>query len=231
VTPIGPLALGCLSGIFMAHVLITSGPTRQYLDPVRYLTNASSGRMGQALAQAALDAGHQVTIVSGPVELSYPAGVRVISVVTTDDMLAAARDAFRSCAGAIGVAAPCDYRPVHVQEHKMSKTGEPLTLQLLETPDVIAELGRSKHAGQWVVGFALETTDHRFRALRKLEQKHCDLIVVNSPSAMHASDTQVEVLNQAGDCLLRSAGSKTLVAVEIWALIERQLIHSSKGDQ
>src|SRR5215468_10746867 len=98
----------------MARILITSGPTRQYLDPVRYLTNASSGRMGQALAQAAIDRGHTVTIVSGPVEIAYPVAARVIPVVSTEEMLEAAAAEFDGCDGLIGVAAPCDYRPVRV---------------------------------------------------------------------------------------------------------------------
>src|SRR5262245_4038222 len=114
----------------MARILITSGPTRQYLDPVRYLTNASSGRMGAALAAAALDLGHEVVVVSGPVEVPYSADVDVIPVVSTEDMLAAARAAFERCDGLIGAAAPCDYRPEHVETQKIAKTGAPLMMQL-----------------------------------------------------------------------------------------------------
>src|SRR5687767_13948647 len=110
----------------MARILITSGPTRQYLDPVRYLTNASSGRMGAALAESALAAGHEVIIVSGPVETAYPPAARVVPVVTTDDMMEACRREFPACDGLIGVAAPCDYKPRQVSEQKIAKTGEPL---------------------------------------------------------------------------------------------------------
>ena len=117
----------------MARILFTSGPTRQYLDPVRYLTNASSGRMGLALVEAALAAGHEAVVVSGPVEITYPPAARIIPVLTTDEMLAAARDEFPHCDGLIGVAAPCDYKPTKVEDHKIAKTGEPLTLQLIET--------------------------------------------------------------------------------------------------
>src|SRR5687768_6173023 len=102
----------------MARILITSGPTRQYLDPVRYLTNASSGRMGAALAAAAIEQGHAVTIVSGPVEVSYPEQAEVIDVISTEEMLTAARDAFQECDGLIGAAAPSDYRPEHVEPQK-----------------------------------------------------------------------------------------------------------------
>ena len=90
----------------MARILITSGPTRQYIDPVRYITNASSGRMGKALAEAALAAGHQVTIVSGPVDVAYPPAARVIEVVSTEQMLEACQNVFPDCDGLIGVAAP-----------------------------------------------------------------------------------------------------------------------------
>src|SRR5215211_6733674 len=103
----------------MARILITSGPTRQYLDPVRYLTNASSGRMCRALAEAALALGHELVIVSGPVEVSYSAAARVVPVISTEDMLAAAIREFEHCDGLIGAAAPCDYRPVRVSEQKI----------------------------------------------------------------------------------------------------------------
>src|SRR6187455_1324727 len=152
----------------MARILITSGPTRQYLDPVRYLTNASSGRMGRALAEAAIALGHEVVIVSGPVSVTYPAGARLVPVVSTDELLAACRREFATCDGVIGAAAPCDYQPVKVAEHKIAKTGGPLMLELVETPDVMATLGAEKKPGQWLVGFALETVDQRFRALTKL---------------------------------------------------------------
>ena len=95
----------------MARIVITSGPTRQYLDPVRYLTNGSSGRMGASLAQATLDLGHDVTIISGPVNVSYPSAAKVVDVMTTQEMLDATRHAFQGADGLIGAAAPCDYMP------------------------------------------------------------------------------------------------------------------------
>lgn len=206
----------------MAKILITSGPTRQYLDPVRYLTNASSGLMGLSLAQAALDQGHQVVIVSGPVEVSYPAEAEVVPVISTEEMLEAAKHHFPGCDGAIGVAAPCDYRPQRVADQKLSKTGGPLVLHLIETPDVIATLGASKRGDQWVVGFALETEDHRFRALRKLEEKSCDLIVSNSPAAMNAKETEVEILDHTGVVVQSLSGSKEVVSDGIMQLIHQR---------
>ncbi len=207
----------------MARILITSGPTRQYLDPVRFLTNASSGRMGKALADAALARFHEVVLVSGPVEVAYPPQARVISVVSTEQMLEVCRRELPACDGVIGVAAPCDYRPIHVSSHKIAKTGGPLELHLVETPDVIATLGAAK-GHRWCVGFALETEDHRFRAITKLEKKSCDLMVLNSPAAMNATDTEVEILDPRGNVVDSLAGTKHAVANRIVEVIERLLI-------
>jgi phosphopantothenoylcysteine decarboxylase / phosphopantothenate---cysteine ligase len=207
----------------MARILITSGPTRQYLDPVRYLTNASSGRMGAALAAAALELGHSVAIISGPVEVTYPAEAEVIGVLSTEEMLEASRTAFEHCDGLIGAAAPCDYRPERVEPHKIAKTGEPLLLRLLETEDVVATLAAEK-GRRWVVGFALETDDHRLRALAKLERKRCDLMVSNGVEAMNALDNRVEILDPAGNVLREASGTKETVAREILAVIQRRLI-------
>jgi len=207
----------------MSRILITSGPTRQYLDPVRYLTNASSGRMGSALAAAALELGHEVTVISGPVDLEYPAGATVLPVISTEEMLECARETFDDCDGLIGAAAPCDYRPLHVEPSKIAKTGEPLLLKLFETDDVVATLGATK-AHRWVVGFALETEDHRLRALAKLERKCCDLMVSNGVEAMHSLDNQVEILAPNGEVLGKVKGNKTLVAQEILTVIQQRLI-------
>jgi phosphopantothenoylcysteine decarboxylase/phosphopantothenate--cysteine ligase len=207
----------------VSRILITSGPTRQYLDPVRYLTNASSGRMGRALAEAMIERGHEVVVVTGPVEVEYPAAAEVVPVVSTEEMLEACQRIFPSCQGAIGVAAPCDYRPVRVASGKIQKTGQPLELHLIETPDVIATLGLTKR-DQWLVGFALETDDQRLRALAKLEKKHCDLMVLNGPEAMHAAETRVEILDARGDVIETLSGGKELVARGIAATIDRRLI-------
>ena len=202
----------------MAKILITSGPTRQYIDPVRFLSNASSGRMGAALAAAALEKGHEVTIVSGPVEIQYPAGATVVPVVTTDEMLEAAQRLFPQFDGVIGVAAPCDYKPDAVAKQKISKTGDKLTLHFVETPDVLATLGTSKKENQWVVGFALETTDVRLRALRKMIAKNCDLLVLNGPSAIDSTENEVEIFLRPGKTIARLSGSKTELGREIFAL-------------
>jgi phosphopantothenoylcysteine decarboxylase/phosphopantothenate--cysteine ligase len=208
----------------MARILITSGPTRQYLDPVRYLTNASSGRMGAALATAAIALGHEVTIISGPVAVTYPSAATLVPVISTEDMLAASQEHFATADGVIGAAAPCDYRPRRVEDHKIAKTGESLSLQLEETPDVIATLGGIKSPQQWVVGFALETDDARFKAITKLEKKRCDFIVLNGPAAIDAEATSVEILDKTGTVLAEITGSKAKVAEGILAEIQSRLI-------
>ena len=202
----------------MSRVLITSGPTRQYLDPVRYLTNASSGRMGAALAYSALECGFDVTVVSGPVDIQYPAQANVVRVVSTEEMLAASREVFQQCEGLIGAAAPCDYRPQHVAQQKIAKTGQPLQLHLQETADVVATLAADKQ-NRWVVGFALETDDHRLRALAKLQRKHCDLMVSNGVAAIDAIDNQIEILDATGEVLRSATGSKQEVADVILEVI------------
>ena len=207
----------------MARILITSGPTRQYLDPVRYLTNASSGLMGRCLALAARELGHEVVVVSGPVEVKYPDDVQVVSVVSTEEMLEACQRIFPECDGLIGAAAPCDYRPRMVASGKINKTGEPLVLNLIETPDVVATLGASK-THQWLVGFALETEDQRFRALTKLEKKSCDLIVLNGPEAMHSQNNRCEILDRTGAVVEDLAGPKEEVARGILRVVDEKLI-------
>ena len=202
----------------MARILITSGPTRQYLDPVRYLTNASSGRMGAALAQAVIEAGHKAVVVTGPVDVAYPPGAEIIPVVSTEEMLEACLDAFPTCDGLIAAAAPSDYRPVRVAQQKIRKTGEPRLLQLVETPDVVAALGAVRE-NRWMVAFALETEDQRMRAMQKLERKNCNLVVVNGPAAIHAADTSVEVLDERAEVVAAWAGAKEFVAGELVRLI------------
>jgi phosphopantothenoylcysteine decarboxylase / phosphopantothenate---cysteine ligase len=205
-------------------ILITSGPTRQYLDPVRFVSNASSGTMGRELAQAALDLGHDVVVVSGPVKISYPVAAHVIDVETTEQMLFACLREFPSCDGLIGAAAPCDYRPIEIANHKIRKTGQPLSLVLVETDDIVATLGQKKRHDQWTVGFALETEDAHFRAVTKLQKKMCDLVAVNSPQAIDAEENSISVLNPAGEVVLETSGSKSMVAKLLLDYISSHLI-------
>jgi phosphopantothenoylcysteine decarboxylase/phosphopantothenate--cysteine ligase len=180
--------------------------------------------MGQALAEAALALGHQVVIISGPVAIDYPSQAQVIPIVSTEDLLAEAERAFAACDGVIAAAAPCDYRPHRVESQKISKTGAPITLHLIETPDVVAALGRHRRGDQWMVGFALETEDQRFRALAKLERKSCDFMVLNGPEAMEAAENSVEIIAPSGDVVCALRGSKREVADGILRLIQERLV-------
>ncbi len=193
------------------RVLITAGPTREYLDDVRYLSNASSGRMGYALAEAALKLGHEVVLVTGPVELRPPTGCEVHAVETTVQMRDACVASFETCNGVIAAAAVCDYRPVRRVTGKIAKTGGPITIEMIETDDVLAELGASKDS-RWVVGFALEAENPRERALQKLRAKNCDWIVLNGPSAIGSARNEVELIGANGASIETWSGTKTDVA-------------------
>jgi phosphopantothenoylcysteine decarboxylase/phosphopantothenate--cysteine ligase len=180
--------------------------------------------MGKSLAEAALALGHEVVVVSGPVEVEYPASAKVVPVVSTEDMVTAAAKEFETCDGLIGAAAPCDYRPMRVESHKIAKTGQPIDLHLIETDDVVATLGSGK-GRRWVVGFALETEDHRLRALAKLERKFCDLMISNGPEAISSTENSVEVITHGGEVIAAIAGSKDDVATQILSIINARLIN------
>jgi phosphopantothenoylcysteine decarboxylase/phosphopantothenate--cysteine ligase len=203
------------------RILITAGPTREYLDDVRYLSNASSGRMGYALAAEAVAHGHQVVLVSGPVDLAPPKGCEAHFVQTTEEMRIACEQSFPSCDGVIAAAAVCDYKPMQRIAGKMSKTGGPITIDLIETDDVLAELGRKKE-GRWIVGFALEATNSRENALQKLRAKNCDVVVLNGPTAIGAATNSVELIDDTGEPIESWTGPKETVARELLIWIERR---------
>jgi phosphopantothenoylcysteine decarboxylase/phosphopantothenate--cysteine ligase len=181
-----------------ARVLVTAGATREPLDPVRFLSNRSSGKMGYAIAEAAAARGAQVTLISGHASVEPPAGVEVIRAGTTEEMLAAAQERFADCDLFIAAAAPADYAPEKVAPQKIKKgrAGQTLTLRLRETPDVLGTLAaRKKH--QFVVGFAAETTELLANAAEKLTRKRLDLIAANDVTAEGAgfeADTNVVTL-------------------------------------
>ena len=215
----------------MARILLTAGPTRAYIDEVRYLTNASSGRMARAIAQAALARGHQVTIVSGPVAVRYPTRARVIPVVTTAEMLAAAIDELPRADGVIAAAAPCDFEPDRPVAGKIPRTAAGLSLKLRATTDVIATLaGRVKRrpAGQrratWCVAFALEPGADKSRACAKVTAKQCDLIVVNDLAALESTKNAVAVYDAHHELVGEKRGTKPAVASWLIRLIEQRLM-------
>lgn len=169
---------GSLSG---KHIMVTAGPTVEAIDPVRYITNRSSGKFGYSLAEAAARQGAKVTLISGPVALSAPEGVEVISVESARDMLAAATSVFDTCDVGIFAAAVADVRPANQKDKKLKKGTDDAELSnilLVENPDVLATLGRAKR-DQLVIGFAAETNDVIENARKKLIKKNADMIVAN----------------------------------------------------
>jgi len=202
------------------RLLITSGPTREYLDPVRYLSNGSSGQMGRALAIAAIESGYDVTIVSGPVAISYPDGAKVVEVVSTQEMFDAVVEAWPDCIGMIAAAAPSDFRPAKFSESKIKKSADSnnLSVELIENPDILAEVGRLKSDAQWTIGFALETDNGLSNAIGKLKRKNCDFIVLNDPSAIDSGENSVSIIDSNGEVVSEVSGSKQVVAEKILAL-------------
>jgi len=181
---------GDLQGI---SVMVTAGPTVEPIDPVRYLTNRSSGKMGYALANAAAGRGARVTLISGPVALRPPSGVEVILVQTAAEMYSAVMERFPSVDVVVMSAAVADYRPKVVSNQKIKKQAESLTIELEKNPDILAELGRAKKH-QLLVGFAAETENLEKNARQKVESKNVDLLVANDvtlPGAGFGTDTNI----------------------------------------
>ena len=180
------------------HIVVTAGPTRERIDPVRYLTNDSSGKMGYAIAEAACARGAQVTLITGPTALPMPADVTCVAVETTQEMHDAAFTAFTQADMVIGAAAPADFRMAAVSAHKLKKDGNgSLALQLEQTPDILAALGAQKQPRQLLVAFAAETQDLLVNAQSKLARKHADMLVANDvtqPGAGFNSDTNIVTL-------------------------------------
>ena len=161
------------------HVLVTAGPTVERIDPVRFITNRSTGKMGYALAEAARDRGAEVVLVSGPVSLAAPSGVERVSVESSAQLCEAVLSRGEWADVVIQAAAPADFRPASYSETKIKKTGEGMSLLLENTTDIAAELGRRKHEGQILVAFAAETNDVLANARAKLNKKNADLIAAN----------------------------------------------------
>lgn len=180
------------------RVMVTAGPSREALDPVRYISNRSSGKMGYAIAQAAQKRGAEVTLLSGPVAIEAPQGVRLVPFTTTQELLDRASELAQEQDLLIQAAAPADYRAKEVAPQKIKKQGgEPMTFTLVENPDVAATLGKAKRSGQVFVGFAAETNDVLAHARDKLARKNLDMIVANDvtrPGAGFDVDTNIVTL-------------------------------------
>lgn len=197
------------------RILVTAGPTRERIDAVRWITNASSGKMGYALAAAARSHGHSVTLVSGPCALDCPNGVERVFVESAIDMKRAVDARFRSCDIVLMAAAVADYRPRRAHRGKIKKTAETLTLELVRNPDILAGLGKKKK-GQVLVGFALETKNLLHSAKEKLERKRLDLIVANGPENLDSGRATVTIVAKDGS-KEKLVGDKSEVAAAVVA--------------
>lgn len=206
------------------HVMITAGPTHEPIDPVRFIGNSSSGKMGRALAAEALRRGARVTVISGPVAISYPAGADVVGVTTALEMRDEAVSRFPDADIAVMCAAVADYRPASCADHKIKRSGvDEMTLTLVRNPDIAATLGAMKRPGQRLVGFALETDHAEDNGRDKLASKNLDMIVVNSledAGAGFGVDTnRVTMLTADGRRLQGALKSKDGVAADIFDVI------------
>ena len=179
------------------RVLVTAGPTVERIDPVRYITNRSTGKMGYAIAEAAVARGAIVTLVSGPVELDAPKGAELVKIESSAQLCEAVLARASEMDAVIQAAAPADFTPETVAEKKIKKTGDGMSLKLVPTTDVAAELGRRKRPGQVLVAFAAETNDVEDNARGKLVRKNADLVVANDvtrPGAGFGADTNIVTL-------------------------------------
>jgi phosphopantothenoylcysteine synthetase/decarboxylase len=207
------------------HVLITAGGTREYIDPVRFISNASSGQMGYALARAALKAGHKVTLITAPTALKPPKGARVVNVETAAQMFAAVKADFPKCDCLIMAAAVSDYTPAKPSQTKLKKQKAKLVLELKPTPDVLKWAGRHRrvctahHNPQIVVGFALEDRHLLTNAEKKLRDKHLDMIVANTPAAIGAGTSTLHIKAAESDWIQIRNASKASSARRIIRLI------------
>ncbi|UCE99115.1 MAG: phosphopantothenoylcysteine decarboxylase [Planctomycetota bacterium] len=174
------------------HFLITAGGTREYIDPIRFISNASSGRMGYALALSAIKAGHKVTLVSAS-DLQPPLGVNFVGVDSATEMFEAVKKHFGRCDCLIMAAAVADYTIARPAKSKIKRTNRSLSIKLKPTTDILKWAGRHKKKGQIVVGFALEDKAIRRRAGKKLKDKNLDMIIANTPAAISDEKTTIHI--------------------------------------
>lgn len=199
--------------------LVTAGPTREYFDTVRFISNPSSGKMGYAIAAEAAARGYGVTLVSGPVALPEPEGVQVIQVVSAEEMFDAAVSVFTECRVAVMTAAVCDYRPARRLDHKLQKKNRVRPIHLQPTTDICAHLGKIK-CDRVVIGFAMEDHDEQAHAESKLMRKHCDAIVLNGLQNVASDAATITVLRADKGWCPPVRGTKIQVAEEIVNLSE-----------
>jgi phosphopantothenoylcysteine decarboxylase / phosphopantothenate---cysteine ligase len=202
--------------------LITAGPTREPIDPVRYLSNRSSGKMGYALAEAALATGHEVVLVTGPVSLPAPERARTVKVMTSDQMHDAVHQNLPGCDVLVMCAAVADYKPAKASPQKIKKGAAGLILELVPTRDILASIAPHEN-NPLVVGFAAETNDLEENARKKLRAKNCDMVVGNDVSradrGMESDDNEVTIFFRNGEITKIPRASKKNIALELVKII------------
>ncbi|NQV33048.1 MAG: phosphopantothenoylcysteine decarboxylase [Phycisphaeraceae bacterium] len=214
------------------HILITAGGTREYIDPVRFISNDSSGQMGYALAQAALAAGHEVTLITAPCHLPAPAQAHVVSVTSAQDMFEAVQNHYDLCDCVVMAAAVSDYTLDTQSNTKLKKSEHPLTLTLIPTRDILQWTGEHKTHGsrpKIIVGFALEDHDVLARAEAKLARKHLDMVIANTPEAIGSTSSTLFVKIPEKAWVELPRADKATNAHLIIKHIES--LHSSDGNQ
>ena len=204
------------------HFLITAGGTREYIDPVRFISNASSGKMGFCLAAAAIAAGHSVTLITAPTNLTPPKGAKVVNVETSAQMFTAVKKYFLKCDCLIMAAAVSDYAPLKTSKTKIKKSDTVLTIKLKPTTDILKWAGRHKKK-QIVVGFALEDKNLKERAAKKLTAKNLDMIIANTPAAIGAEKSSIQILTADGQWTPLPLASKTVLAKKIVRMLTVRL--------
>lgn len=211
-------------GLAGVKVVVSAGPTHEPLDPVRFIGNLSSGKMGYAMAAAAAARGAEVTLVSGPVSLAPPFGVKVIRVVTALHMEKTVREAAESAEVVVMTAAVADHRPAVLSRDKLSHKDDPFTIEMVPNPDILSTLCRARRTGQIIVGFAAETGEATEKAKAKRLRKGCDLLVANDVTqegAGFGGDTNIVTVVGPGDaCETWPRLAKRQVAERIWDRIE-----------
>ena len=196
-------------------ILITSGRTKENIDPIRYLSNNSSGKMGYSLAQAAADLGAEVTLISGPTDLKIPNGLRnFISVESALEMYEKVDEYFKNTDIFIACAAVADYRPKEYKKEKIKKSDSDLVMELVRNPDILLEMSKKKEK-QLLVGFAAETNNIKENALKKLEKKNLDIIVANNASVMGSDENVIEIIRKDRTSVEISQKSKVELAYDI----------------
>ena len=196
--------------------LITAGPTREPIDPVRYISNRSSGKMGYAIAEAALDAGHDVILISGPVNLAPPGDAKFISVSSSDEMFEAVHRYANESDVCVLCAAVADYKTAQVSPVKIKKRADGISIELVPTRDILQSLGRQRARKFLLVGFAAETDDLEANAAKKLREKNCDIIVANDARiAMETDENELLILFRDGETKKISRSPKNILAREL----------------